>query len=42
MNVASENVMKRLGMRFHSREPAEPWDQIHYVISREAWEARRA
>jgi RimJ/RimL family protein N-acetyltransferase len=41
-NVASENVMKRLGMRFQSREPAEPWDQIHYVISRAAWEARTA
>jgi len=39
-NVASENVMKRLGMRFHSRDVAEPWDQIHYVISRAAWQAR--
>lgn len=40
-NEASVKVMKRLGMRFHSRDREEPWDQIHYVLSRADWDKER-
>ncbi len=37
-NTASVRVMERLGMRFESQGPGPRWDQVHYALSREAWQ----
>ncbi len=45
-NQASIRVMERLGLRPHGRTPQADserlcWDQLHFIVSREAWQSSR-
>lgn len=38
-NQASVRVIERIGLRLERRSPGEIWEQLHYVLRREAWVA---